>query len=67
MGVSAELEFAVGQERACHNVTILDDDDCEPTPENFFADLTTVSGDLVAISRDVTEVFIDDTDEDDCG
>jgi hypothetical protein len=37
VAVSVELQFRVGDERVCHQVVIIDDNDCEPSPEIFFA------------------------------
>ena len=52
----------------CHNVEIIQDDECEPTPENFFADLTILRGNpVIILDPESTEVFIDDANETDCG
>ena len=67
MAVSVALVFAVGDERVCHQVVIIDDTYCEPTPESLFADLSLLTGDLVTVEPDVTEIIIDDSDGDDCG
>ena len=48
-------------------MVIIDDDDCEPTPENFFADLSLVSGELVTVLPNTAEIIIDDSEENDCG
>ena len=58
--------FEVGQSRACHDVIIIDDEECESMPENFFADLELVTGDLIIINPERTVIFITDGD-DDCG
>ena len=67
VGVSASLAFARGSDRECHDVTIIRDDECEPIPENFFADLALVSGSDVMIDPGLTRVDIDDSLEDECG
>ena len=62
------LMFAEGVDRVCHNVTILQDDDCEILRvEDFFSDLSYVSGDLpITIAPDVARVIIDDSNEPEC-
>lgn len=68
MSASVPLEFVTGSDRVCHVVEILQDDDCELTPENFFADLTIVSGrPIINIEPMNTQIFIDDANETDCG
>ena len=67
VAVSAELQFTVGDEKVCHQVVIIDDDDCEPSPETFFADLSLLTGDLVTVLPNFTLIIIDDTNENDCG
>ena len=43
--VDVPLEFTRGQRRACHTVTIIDDDICEiDVIEDFFSNLEHVSG-----------------------
>ena len=67
MAVSVELQFRVGDERVCHQVVIIDDNGCEPSPEMFFADLSLLTGELVTVLPNFTVIIIDDTDENDCG
>ena len=67
VGATANLAFAHGSDRECHDVIILQDDECEPIPENFFADLALVSGSNVMIDPGLTRVDIDDSLEDECG
>ena len=67
VGATANLAFARGSVRECHDVTILQDDKCEPIPENFLADLVLVSGPIIMINPDLTRVDIDDSLEDECG
>ena len=65
---SAMLSFSTGSERDCHTITILQDTDCEQTPENFFANLTLTSGSpVIIIDPELTEIIIDDSNETDCG
>ena len=65
---SAQLEFVAGSERVCHNVIILQDTECELFPENFFASLTLMKGNpVIIINPNITEVIIDDSNENDCG
>ena len=64
---SVQLEFARGSMRQCHTVTIIPDEVCELTPEEFFADLVLVSGSpIININSSITQIIIDDTDETDC-
>ena len=64
---SVQLEFARGSMRQCHTVTIIPDEVCELTPEEFFADLVLASGSpIININSSVTQIIIDDTDETDC-
>ena len=69
VGVSADLIFGFGDSRVCHNVTIIDDGDCEIDPiEDFFANLAYVSEEQpINIDPDRTHVIIDDTAEPECG
>ena len=65
---SINLTFSHGDMEICHTVDILQDDECEPMPENFFSDLEYVSGiQTIDIMPDTTEVFIDDSNEPECG
>ena len=60
--------FQVGDVRVCHDVVIIDDDDCETPFEDFFSNLEYDSGDMpIIITRDRTRVIINDTDELECG
>ena len=61
--------FQMGDVRVCHDVVIIDDDDCEtPLIEDFFSNLEYDSGVMpIIITRDRTRVIIDDTDELECG
>ena len=69
--VSGEmLEFAVGQTRACHTVTINQDNVCELLPSNeyFFSDLAYESGvSVINIDPQTARVIIADTNEPECG
>ena len=67
VGVDVDLAFARGSDRQCHDVTIIQDDECEPIPENFFVDLALVSGSDVIVDPGLTRVDIDDSLEDECG
>ena len=63
------LMFAEGMDRVCHNVTILQDNECEILRvEDFFSDLSYVSGDPpITIAPDAARVIIDDSNEPECG
>ena len=63
------LDFASGDERACHNVSIIDNDICEDNPnENFFSSLEFGGGEQpITIDPAQTEVIIDDTNQPECG
>ena len=68
VAVSAELEFSRGSVRECHTVQLIQDEDCELPVENFFANLTLLTGSpVIIISPSITEVIIDDFSESDCG
>ena len=68
LGQSVNLMFVRGSMRECHSVPILHDDECEPIPETFSADLAYVSGiPTITINPATTEVFIDDSNETECG
>ena len=68
MGQSINLMFVRGSMRECHSVPILHDDECEPTPETFSANLAYVSGiPTITINPATTEVFIVDSNETECG
>ena len=59
--------FTPGSTRECHTVSILQDDDCEQPPENFFADLELESGTQpININISTTRVIIDDSGELEC-
>ena len=67
--IGMPLNFPRGTERVCHTITILQDDDCELLPENyFFSDLALDSGipDIV-IDLPTAQVVIDDRVEPECG
>ena len=64
VAASVELEFVVGAIQRCHRVEIII---CKPTLKNFFADMLLVSGFDVSVDPDLTQVLIDDSDEDECG
>ena len=60
--------FARGSTRECHTVSILQDDNCEQPPENFFADLAYASGmQPININIPTTRVIIDDSKKLECG
>ena len=60
--------FARGSTSQCHSVTILNDDNCELPPKDFFADLAYVSGrQIININIPTTRVIIDDSNEPECG
>ena len=69
MGVVGEqLVFNTGDERQCHTITIVDDDDCEQPAENFFSDLRLYSGQqFITIYPARAQVIIDDDNEPECG
>ena len=63
-----ELVFNTGDDKQCHDVIINDDQLCEQPAENFFSDLSYVSGQqVVTIDPVRTTVFIDDDNEPECG
>ena len=57
-----------GETRVCYIVSILQDSICENTTnERFFSDLAYVSGLQLTIDPSTVQVFIDDTEEPECG
>ncbi|CAI8026301.1 Deleted in malignant brain tumors 1 protein [Geodia barretti] len=65
--VDVPLMFEVGDDRVCHDVVIIDGDDCETPFEDFFSNLEYYSGDMpIIITRDRTRVNINDTAEPEC-
>lgn len=65
---SVNLDFSLGSVAECHTVTILQDINCELPAENFFADLSYVSGvQTINIIFPTTEVIIDESAEPECG
>ena len=68
MGRSVNLAFARGDSRMCHTVDIIHNTlKCEPTTEDFFANLAYVSGININIARGSTQVRIEDSNEPGCG
>ena len=66
--VDVPLMFAMGESRVCHDVEVIDDDECETPYEDFFSNLEYDSGDMpIIITRDRTQVKINDTAEPECG
>ena len=63
---NVRLDFAIGDERICHRVRIIDDDICEI--ENFFSSLQFGGGEQpITVDPSLTEVIIEDTNQRDCG
>ena len=61
------MVFVPGSMRECHNVSILQDEECELPLEDFFADLAFVSGiQPINISIPTSEVIIDVSGELEC-
>lgn len=60
MAVDVELTFNSGVNELCVNISIIDDSEVEPE-ENFFVNLTSVSGE--SILTPVAEVTIVDSEE----
>ena len=60
--------FNTGDNRQCHTVNIVNDDECEEPAEDFFSNLELVSGvPIITVIRPEAQVFIDDTGEPECG
>ena len=58
--------FGVGDLRVCHNVVIMNDDNCETPFEDFFSNLEYDSGEMpITITRPRTQVLIT-SDSEDC-
>ena len=63
-----QLVFEIGDERACHDVRILDDESCEYPIEDFFSNLVYHSGEIpISISPNEARIIINDTFEKECG
>ena len=67
--VNVRLNFAARQERACHHVSIVDDDICElDTNKNFSSGLEYGGGEQpIIVNPALTEIIIDDTNQPECG
>ena len=66
--IDIPLMFGVGDLHVCHDVNILDDNDCETPYEDFFSILEYDSVDMpIIITRPRTQVIINDTAEPECG
>ena len=66
--VDEQLVFNTGDDKQCHTINIVDDDDCEQPAEDFFSNLMFVSGQpLVTINPAQAQVIIDDDNEPECG
>ena len=60
--------FNAGDDRQCHTINIIDDNDCEQPAEHFFSNLMFVSGQqVVTINPAQAQVIIDDNNEPECG
>ena len=58
--------FATGDDRQCHRVQIVNDDNCERELEQFFSRLALVSGTpVIIVDPDIAQVIIDDSQN--CG
>ena len=67
VGQTANLSFALGDSQICHTVDIINNNNkCESTTEDFFADLVYVSGININIVQDTTRVLVDDSNEPGC-
>ena len=61
------LEFNTGDNRVCHNVTIVQDQLCEDPSEDFISNLTLQSGvQPISVVRTPATVNIIDTNEPEC-
>ena len=67
--INLVLDFVVGEERACHDININDDDICENyLNEIFFSNLELDSrGRRIDVDPEQAQVIIDDTNELECG
>ena len=66
--IDVPLMFGAGDSRVCHDVDIIDDNDCETPYEDFFSNLEYDSGDMpIIITQPRTQVIINDTAEPECG
>ena len=67
--INEVLDFTVGQDRVCHNISITDDDICDNDPnEFFFSNLELGSrGRRIDVDPEQAQVIIDDTNELECG
>ena len=66
--IDIPLMFGVGGLHVCHDVDIIDDNDCETPHEYFFSNLEYDSGDMpIFITQPRTQVIISDITEPECG
>ena len=66
--VDVPLMFEMGVSRVCHDVENIDDDECETPYEDFFSNLEYDRRDMpIIITRERTQVIINDTAEPECG
>ena len=66
--IDVPLMFGVGDLRVCHDVKIIDDNDCETPYNDIFSNLEYHSGDMpIIITRPRTQVIVNDTAEPECG
>ena len=61
------LQFNQGDERVCHIITINPDNECEEPYEDFFSNLTLVSGvQPITVTQPRAQVIINDSMEPEC-
>ena len=66
--IDVPLMFGVGDLRVCHDVDIIDDNDCETPYKDLFSNLEYDSGSMpIIITQPRTQVIINDTAESECG
>ena len=58
----------MGESRICHNITIVNDDECEEPAEFFFSNLAlgAVGDPPISLTNTPARITIDDTDEPEC-
>ena len=66
--VDLVLRFEVGEGRVCHNISIIQDNICEDTPENFTSSLSlgAVGVQPITITNTPATVVIEDSLEPEC-
>ena len=65
------MMFGAGESRVCHDVDIINDNNCETPYEDFFSNFSILEYDSedmpIIITQPRTQVIVNDTAEPECG